>query len=254
MRAFITNVPRRLTSQRTIVRPEICRLRRWRALSCDERTLQEEIRQAEQNLEESEDAKFKPEMPGGYLEDFSRVFEQIPLEKKRRLKYALFSGKVSYIKRGEETGEIELKLRGDGFLKRTWEDVKKENQVRQVRTPVPLLRERLKDSNSVILKIPIETHNLRHGQRLTCMDGERLPHELGLDEEAIQGFLQAGLIRCRPQKPPPEERIDYAALQQTYRRMLAEAPFSTQTELARHMGVSRVRVSRVLKGIMRKVG
>ena len=61
----------------------------------------------------SKNAKFKPDMPGGYLEDFSRVFEQIPLEKKRRLKYALFSGKVSYIKRGEDKGEIEIKVHGD---------------------------------------------------------------------------------------------------------------------------------------------
>jgi DNA invertase Pin-like site-specific DNA recombinase len=86
------------------------------------------------------------------------------------------------------------------------------------------------------------------------MDSERLPHELGLDEEEIQGLLQAGLVRLRPQKSRPKERIDYAALQQTYLRTLAEGGFSTQTELARNLGVSRVWVSRVLKGIKRKTG
>jgi hypothetical protein len=84
------------------------------------------------------------------------------------------------------------------------------------------------------------------------MDSARLPQELGLDEEAIQGLLQAGLVRLRPQKPRPKPRIDYAALQQTYSRMLAEGPFFTQSELALHLGVSRVWVSRVLKGIRRK--
>jgi biotin operon repressor len=36
--------------------------------------------------------------------------------------------------------------------------------------------------------------------------------------------------------------------------MLAEGGFASQTELARHLGVSRVWVSRVLRGIKRKAG
>ena len=117
-----------------------------------------------------------------------------------------------------------------------------------------MLRERLENSNYILLKIPIETHNVGHGQRLICMDTERLPEELGLNEGGIQGLLQAGLVRVRPQKPQRKEHIDYAALQQTYRRMLADGPFSSQAELARHLSVSRVWVSRVLKGIERKAG
>jgi len=117
-----------------------------------------------------------------------------------------------------------------------------------------LLRERLEDSNFVLVEIPIEIHNLGHGQRLICMDSDRLPQELGLNDEAIGSLVQGGLVRLRPQKPRPKKRIDYEALQQTYRRMLAEGRFSTQTELASHLGVSRIWVSRVLKGIKRKVG
>ena len=86
------------------------------------------------------------------------------------------------------------------------------------------------------------------------MDSDRLPQELGLNEEAIGSLVQAGLVRHRPQKPRPKPRIDYAALQQTYRRMLAEGLFKSQTELARHLGVNRVWVSKVLKGIKRKSG
>jgi uncharacterized membrane protein len=36
--------------------------------------------------------------------------------------------------------------------------------------------------------------------------------------------------------------------------MLTDGGFATQAELARHLGVSRAWVSRVLKGIKRKVG
>jgi hypothetical protein len=82
----------------------------------------------------------------------------------------------------------------------------------------------------------------------------KLPHGVSASygEERNQylvTFRLDELVRLRPQKPRPKERIDYEALQQTYRRMLVEGPFSNKTELARHLGVSRVWVSRVLKGI-----
>jgi hypothetical protein len=115
------------------------------------------------------------------------------------------------------------------------------------------VRERLENSNYNLLRIPVEIHLFQRGLQEICMDPDLLPQELGLNEEAIQGLLQAGLVRIRPQKPRPKERIDYAALQQTFRRMLAEGPISKQTELAQHFGVSRVWVGRVLKGVKRKV-
>jgi len=86
------------------------------------------------------------------------------------------------------------------------------------------------------------------------MDSERLPEVLGLNDEAIQGLLQAGLVRPHPQNPRPKECIDYAALQQVYRRILAKGSFSSQTELACHLGVSRVWVSRVSKGVKKRAG
>jgi biotin operon repressor len=48
--------------------------------------------------------------------------------------------------------------------------------------------------------------------------------------------------------------VDYEALQQTYARMLADGGFASQADLARHLGVSRVWVSRVLKGIRKQAG
>jgi hypothetical protein len=117
---------------------------------------------------------------------------------------------------------------------------------------VERLRERLENSNFILVKIPIEIQRLEHGHRFICMDSDRLPQELGLNEEAIGCLLQAGLVRLRPQKPRPKSRIDYAALQQTCSRLLTDGSFVTQADLARHLGVSRVWVSRVLKGIGRK--
>jgi hypothetical protein len=99
---------------------------------------------------------------------------------------------------------------------------------------------------------PIEIHNLGHGERLTCMDSERLPGELGLTGDEIESSSLAGLVRHRPQKPRPKERIDCSALQPSSTGMLAEEPFPNQTELALHPGFSSVWVSMVLKGVNSK--
>jgi uridylate kinase len=57
------------------------------------------------------------------------------LEQKTWLNHALFSGMASFIKRVADRGEIEIMICGGGSLKRTWDDLNKVNQVRQVRTP-----------------------------------------------------------------------------------------------------------------------
>jgi len=77
---------------------------------------------------------------------------------------------------------------------------------------------------------------------------------LPLSPDAITRLQDRRLIRLPRPARAKRLPIDYAALQQSYARMLAEGPFSNQTELARHLGVSRIWVSRVLKGIKRKVG
>ena len=54
-------------------------------------------------------------------------------EHKRGLNHLIFSAITSYFKRGETTGEIEIGIRGNGAIKRTWEELKNVN--REVRTP-----------------------------------------------------------------------------------------------------------------------
>ena len=49
--------------------------------------------------------------------------------------------------------------------------------------------------------MPIEIHNLGHGKRLTCMDRDRLPEELGLTDLDIQSLFEKGLAGLRPEKP-----------------------------------------------------
>jgi hypothetical protein len=60
------------------------------------------------------------------------------------------------------------------------------------------------------------------------------------------------LIREHQTTPEKRSAIDYDALKQSYRQLLETDPYKSQAELARHLGVSRVWVSRVLKGTRRK--
>jgi hypothetical protein len=116
------------------------------------------------------------------------------------------------------------------------------------------LRERLENSNSVLLRIPIEIHDSGHGQKLIRMDSERLPEELAVTSQDIESLRQAGLICPRPQKPLLNGPIDYAALQQTYRRMLADGGFASQADLARHLGCQQGFGEQGTEGVKRKVG
>lgn len=158
-----------------------------------------------------------------------------------------------------KTGEIVYRIRWDETVWKAWEEAK---QNEESSTPHPggltprvaWLRERFENSNFTMVKIPIEIHNLGHGEKLTCMDSGRLPAELGLADHDILSLSERGLIRPRPQKPHQKNRIDHTALRQTYHKMLNDGGFSSQAALARHLGVSRVWVSRVLKGIRKKAG
>jgi hypothetical protein len=51
---------------------------------------------------------------------------------------------------------------------------------------VAWLRDRLHTSDYILLKIPIAIHNLGRGERLTCIDSERLQEELGLTDQDIE--------------------------------------------------------------------
>jgi len=66
---------------------------------------------------------------------------------------------------------------------------------------LPWLRESLESSNYVLLTIPVEIHNVGHGQTLTCMDRGRLPEELAVTDQEVESLSQTGLVHRRSLKP-----------------------------------------------------
>jgi predicted aminopeptidase len=53
---------------------------------------------------------------------------------------------------------------------------------------------------------------------------------------------------------PMRKRVDYDVLRARYEQLLADGTCATKAAVARHVRVSRVWVSRVLKGMRRKAG
>jgi len=50
------------------------------------------------------------------------------------------------------------------------------------------------------------------------------------------------------------KKIDYVELKAQYEQLLADGTCAVKADVARHVGVRRVWVSRVLKGMRRKAG
>jgi hypothetical protein len=74
-----------------------------------------------------------------------------------------------------------------------------------------VLRERLENSNYILLRIPIEIHLFERGRQEICVDSLRLPALLDLSEAAIKRLRQAGLVHLLPPTPRPKERVSYSA-------------------------------------------
>jgi len=97
---------------------------------------------------------------------------------------------------------------------------------------------------------------LPHGKLYLTLVVDRLSDFLDVTPECIAELRSRFCPPVLSEAPRRSRKdpINYAALQQKYRQMLADGRFASKADLARHLGVSRVWVSRVLRGIKRKPG
>jgi hypothetical protein len=105
----------------------------------------------------------------------------------------------------------------------------------------------------ISLRIPVEIINSARGGKVFSMHRERLQEFLGLSEGDTSRLSDCGLIIPRREMPSQKPKIDYEKLARSYRETMDRMQFVSHSDLARHLGVSRVWVSRVIKGIKRKV-
>ncbi len=102
------------------------------------------------------------------------------------------------------------------------------------------------------LWLPVIIHRVQRGEAKLVLNPPTLGEYLKLAREDLDR-----LIPFLPRPPFKKSRavrmkIDYAAIRAQDELRLLDGTCATKAEVARHVGVSGVRVGRVLKGIKRK--
>jgi len=97
--------------------------------------------------------------------------------------------------------------------------------------------------------LPVVIRRVRRGEAKLDLNVSKLREYLKLaptDLDRLTPLLPAPTVK---KLKPSRMRIDYVTLKAQYERLLSDGTYATKADLARHMGVSRVWVSRMLKGV-----
>ncbi len=70
------------------------------------------------------------------------------------------------------------------------------------------LRERLENSNYILLRIPIAIHLFERGLQAIYMDPSRLPELLGLSDQDIERLCQAGTLHLGVRSTLGEQGVE----------------------------------------------
>ncbi len=92
------------------------------------------IQKSERELERIQTSEVDTDILKEMLSEFCNLYDTYTPLQKRRLNHLIFSGIVSTFKRKEDSGYLEIQIRGDGSIKKTWDEIKKETQTAKVRT------------------------------------------------------------------------------------------------------------------------
>lgn len=99
------------------------------------------------------------------------------------------------------------------------------------------------------LRLPVIIRRVQRGEAKLVVNAAKLGEYLNLAQEDLDRLNP--LLPSPPAKKsrPGRTRIDYVGLKAQYVQLLSDGTCATKAELARHLGVSRVWVSRVLTGV-----
>jgi DNA-binding MarR family transcriptional regulator len=114
------------------------------------------------------------------------------------------------------------------------------------------LRETGRSSKLFHLELPILVHKFKHGEKLIAVDPTEVHNYLRLDEKAVTRLTKYFLY---PKTPPANLKrihIDRQALALQYKDMMDQGLFKNQSDLARHLGVSRVWICKIMNSLKQK--
>ena len=102
------------------------------------------------------------------------------------------------------------------------------------------------------LRLPIIVRRVQRGEAKLVANTAKLGEYLALAPEELKRLAPLFPRPLPDSARPIRKRIDYVALRAQYEQLLADGTCATKADVARHVGVSRVWVSRVLRGFNRK--
>ena len=102
------------------------------------------------------------------------------------------------------------------------------------------------------LELPFFVHNLKHGKKILAVDPSEVQKYLHLDDNAVIRLTKHFLYPKVPAASLKRIHIDRQALALQYREMLQQRLFNNQADLARHLGVSRVWITKIMNSLKPK--
>lgn len=187
------------------------------------------------------------------FQDFGAVYANAPQDVKRKLLKVIIEEIRCTVKRGQKTGEITFKLRGDGSVKKNWNEAKETKE--DSSTPssgglsphVAWLPVNRRFTNSTTITLPIVAKTRKFGEQRMAVDFSRLADFLPLPEIAVNRLRAVFEILDKDRIKKNKERLNLPLLAQQYQELLTNGTCNNLSDIARHFGVSRVWIHKVMK-------
>jgi len=90
-------------------------------------------------------------------------------------------------------------------------------------------------------------HNSRYGAKVLVIDPSRIHNYLDISPEAVKKLTESFVYPKVKEAPEKRKRLDLEAMTETYREMLDSGEFKNKAALAKHFGVSRAWITKVMR-------
>jgi TolA-binding protein len=107
------------------------------SLRGQDQQLEKRIQDLDRDIQVLQTQQINKKQLKGVFQEFAELYSEAPLDAKRRLLNVVIEEIRCSVKRGEKTGEMFYKLRGDGTVMKKWEEAKK---ARSRVTPITKVR------------------------------------------------------------------------------------------------------------------
>jgi site-specific DNA recombinase len=220
-------------------------------LSNEKTSVEEAVSATERDIEVISTYDISKERLQKRYSELSRIYVTLSIEKKRKLAKAMIAGIECFMKKKEAKGKLKFSFRGDGVVEMEWD--KKENAETQISSfGTPWLRGTIRSSKKFTLILPIFFHRSKHGEKILAVDPNEVRNYLDLDNEGVARLTRHFLYPA----PRPDRlrrvKLDRIALAKQYRELIDSGLVSNQSELARHLGVSRVWITKIMNSLKTK--